>query len=144
MSLPVQTQTPSTLLPLPSKSALLKQFLHSPLSALRTPALIVDRSVFSANCHRVTSEIHKRGCRFRAHVKTHKTLEGTRIQVEQGVKAVIASTLPEVWGVVDSGLVQEGLVDDVSVCGRLWLGRAARESHWAHDADPLLDARLGR
>lgn len=35
-------------------------------------------------------------------------------QASPGVKAFIASTMPEVWGVVNGGLVDEGLVDDVS------------------------------
>ncbi|RSH89097.1 hypothetical protein EHS25_002763 [Saitozyma podzolica] len=53
--------------------------------------------------------------KFRAHVKTHKTAEGTRMQVQAagGVRALIASTMPEVWQIILSGLVAEGLVDDI-------------------------------
>jgi D-serine deaminase-like pyridoxal phosphate-dependent protein len=49
----------------------------------------------------------------------HKTVEGTRIQLEAGggVRAVICSTMVEVWQVVRSGLVNEGKVDDVSAIG---------------------------
>ena len=36
--------------------------------------------------------------------------------MDPGVRAVIASTLPEVWGVIEEGLVEEGKVDDVSSC----------------------------
>lgn len=45
----------------------------------------------------------------------HKTTEGTRMQVEAagGVKATIASTMVEVWQIIEAGLVKEGLVDDV-------------------------------
>lgn len=45
----------------------------------------------------------------------HKTTEGTRMQVEAagGVKATIASTMVEVWQIVEAGLVNEGLVNDV-------------------------------
>ena len=47
----------------------------------------------------------------------HKTLEGTRLQCEAAgaVSKIICSTLVEVHQVVAGGLVDEGLVDDVSV-----------------------------
>ncbi|TYJ52111.1 hypothetical protein B9479_007291 [Cryptococcus floricola] len=111
----MSTNTPLSFYSLPDKGQLQKAFVGKPLSALRTPALIVDRKVFKENCERVTGEANARGMAFRAHVKTHKTTEGTRMQVEAagGVKAVIASTMVEVWQVVQSGLVEEGLVDDI-------------------------------
>jgi hypothetical protein len=43
----------------------------------------------------------------------HKTPEGTRLQVEAGARALVASTMPEIWGVLESGLILEGKVDDV-------------------------------
>lgn len=62
--------TPYSLLALPSKDALTKEFVGKPLSTLRTPALIVDRKRFKENCERVTSATEKRGMKFRAHVKS--------------------------------------------------------------------------
>jgi D-serine deaminase-like pyridoxal phosphate-dependent protein len=46
----------------------------------------------------------------------HKTVEGTRLQAQAGtgVRAFIASTLPEIYQILQSGLVEEGLVDDAS------------------------------
>jgi hypothetical protein len=32
-----------------------------------------------------------------------------------GVRALIASTMPEVWQIIHSGVVEEGKVDDVSL-----------------------------
>ena len=64
------TTTPISLLSLPNKSALIDAFVGKPISAVRTPALIVDRSIFKANCERVTAEVKRRGMRFRAHVKS--------------------------------------------------------------------------
>ncbi|WVR06723.1 hypothetical protein IAU60_003755 [Kwoniella sp. DSM 27419] len=109
------TSTHLPLYRLPDKSALVDQFVGQPLSALRSPALIVDRSVFRTNCETITGEAKRRGMKFRAHVKTHKTLEGTRMQVEAagGVSAVICSTMIEVWSVIESGLVEDGLVNDI-------------------------------
>jgi hypothetical protein len=48
MLLPPQSRTPWQLNPLPDKAALNEAFVGMPLSELRTPALIIDRSVFKA------------------------------------------------------------------------------------------------
>lgn len=127
----MSTFTSLSLYSLPSKSALVDEFVGQPLSALRTPALIVDRKKFKDNCERVASNAKERGMKFRAHVKSklsfvvsrrytdryiaHKTTEGTRMQVEAagGIKATIASTMVEVWQIIEAGLVKEDLVDDV-------------------------------
>jgi len=70
MTTPLQTTTPLSLLTLPSKDALVKEFVGKKLSTLRTPALIIDRKRFVENCERVTGETEKRGMGFRAHVKS--------------------------------------------------------------------------
>ncbi|WVQ99765.1 hypothetical protein IAU59_006907 [Kwoniella sp. CBS 9459] len=109
------TSTHLSLYSMPSKSALVDTFVGKKLTELRTPALVVDRKVFKDNCERVTGEAKRRGMIFRAHVKTHKTTEGTRLQVQAagGVKATICSTMVEVWKIIEDGLVEEGLVDDI-------------------------------
>jgi hypothetical protein len=66
----MQTTTPLSLLTLPSKDALVKEFVGKNVNSLRTPALIVDKSVFKKNCERVTKETERRGMGFRAHVKS--------------------------------------------------------------------------
>lgn len=128
------TFTPLSLLPLPSKSDLKDEFVGRKITELRTPALVIDRTKFQKNCETVTTRAKGRGLRFRAHVKSqwghtfserlgasliviaHKTTEGTRYQAKAagGVSAFLASTMPEVWQLAMSGLVEEGLVDDVS------------------------------
>ncbi|WVF71093.1 hypothetical protein IAT40_005890 [Kwoniella sp. CBS 6097] len=115
MSTSTSTSTHLSLYSLPSKSALTDTFVGKKLTELRTPALVVDRKVFKDNCERVTGEAKRRGMKFRAHVKTHKTTEGTRLQVQAagGVKATICSTMIEVWKIIEDGLVDEGLVDDI-------------------------------
>jgi len=64
------TSTPLGLLRLPDKSELLAAFKGKKLSELRTPAAIVDRSVFTANSERVAKETKARGMGFRVHVKS--------------------------------------------------------------------------
>ncbi|WWC62270.1 uncharacterized protein I303_104866 [Kwoniella dejecticola CBS 10117] len=107
--------THTSLYALPSKQALQHEFVGKKIDQLRTPALVVDRSRFKRNCEEVTAESKRRGMGFRAHVKTHKTTEGTRLQVTAagGVKATICSTMIELWKIVEDGLVDEGLVDDI-------------------------------
>lgn len=36
-----------------------------------------------------------------------------QVEAAGGVKATIASTMVEVWQIIEAGLVKEGLVDDV-------------------------------
>jgi hypothetical protein len=66
----MQTTTPLSLLTLPSKDALVQEFVGRDIRTLRTPALIVDRNQFRRNCERVTGETERRGMGFRAHVKS--------------------------------------------------------------------------
>jgi len=67
------TVTPLSLLSSNDKSTLCDAYIGKPLSSLRTPALIVDRTRFKANCERVTAEAKRRGMKFRAHVKSQST-----------------------------------------------------------------------
>jgi len=83
---------------------------------LRTPALVIDRARFASNCARVTKNAEEWGAVLRAHLKTHKTAEGSRYQlVNDGGRSdrVIVSTLMEAWEVMRSGLVTEGVVKDL-------------------------------
>lgn len=38
-----------------------------------------------------------------------------QVEASNGVRALIASTMPEVWQIIHSGVVEEGKVDDVSI-----------------------------
>ncbi|THH01788.1 hypothetical protein EW026_g948 [Hermanssonia centrifuga] len=56
------------------------------------------------------------GASFRAHVKTHKTAEGTRLQLVSKAgqtDAVVVSTLLEAHEIVNAGLVADGIVKDI-------------------------------
>jgi hypothetical protein len=37
-----------------------------------------------------------------------------QVEASKGVRALIASTMPEVWQIIHSRVVEEGKVDDVS------------------------------
>ncbi|KAJ7275088.1 putative serine dehydratase domain-containing protein [Mycena rebaudengoi] len=87
-----QTHTPYALANLPEKDALAKKFVGLPLEALRTPAMVIDRT-----------NAADWGASLRPHLKTHKTLEGTQLQLMQGdhkTQAVVVSTLMEAWQIL--------------------------------------------
>jgi len=111
-----QTYTPYQLSGVPQKQALINEFRGKPLSALRTPAVVIDRSVFVQNCAKMHNNAKEWGASFRAHVKTHKTAEGTRLQLKTSADethAIVVSTLMEAWEVVRAGLVADGTVKDI-------------------------------
>ncbi|BEJ11002.1 hypothetical protein CspHIS471_0104240 [Cutaneotrichosporon sp. HIS471] len=104
--------TPLELLRLPLASALRDEFIGRPISSLRTPAVIIDRAAFKENCAQMGAKVDGLGMRFRAHIKTHKTPEGTRLQIAGGARTLVASTMPEVWGVLEAG-IDAGDIDDI-------------------------------
>ncbi|KII94064.1 hypothetical protein PLICRDRAFT_50053 [Plicaturopsis crispa FD-325 SS-3] len=113
---PVQTSTFRHGSLSPDKKVLVDEFVGKPLDALRTPAIVIDRSVFAKNSARMHETAKQWGTGFRAHLKTHKTAEGTRLQLNSSADktgAVVVSTLREAWGVVDAGLVADGTVNDI-------------------------------
>ncbi|KAF8525153.1 putative serine dehydratase domain-containing protein [Hysterangium stoloniferum] len=101
---------------LPSKDKLLSEFKGKPLDALRTPAMVIDRAVFANNCAKMHESAKAWNADFRAHVKTHKTVEGTRLQLVSAAdrtSAVVVSTLMEGWEIIRGGLVTDGTVKDI-------------------------------
>ncbi|KAI5480484.1 hypothetical protein MNV49_000637 [Pseudohyphozyma bogoriensis] len=111
-----QTFTPRSLAAAPSQAALQKEFVGKKIEQVRSPAYVIDRTLFAANCARMHERSALAGVKFRGHLKTHKTAEGTKLQMvsEKGTSdAAVVSTFPELWGVIDSGLVDEGVVKDI-------------------------------
>lgn len=97
-----------------SKTDLLNSFKGKNLSELPTPSLIVDRSIFKKNCEKMLLNAERLQADFRAHVKTHKTLEGTLLQLGSGERKtnkIVVSTLIEAWGLLP--LIEQGIITDV-------------------------------
>ncbi|TFK57115.1 hypothetical protein OE88DRAFT_1650696 [Heliocybe sulcata] len=112
----IQTSTPFDLTRLPDKEALVDAFVGQHIKSLRTPAMVIDRAVFAENCARMHQSAKDWGASFRGHVKSHKTAEGTRLQMVSTVnktEAVVVSTLVEAWSIVKAGLVADGTVKDI-------------------------------
>ncbi|KAF8168133.1 putative serine dehydratase domain-containing protein [Crassisporium funariophilum] len=111
-----QSETPYKVLLKPDKDALLGEFLGKSVDVLRTPAMVIDRKLFAKNCAGMHRKAKDWGASFRAHLKTHKTSEGTRLQLvseEDQTSAVIVSTMMEAWEVVRAGLVADLTVKDI-------------------------------
>ncbi|KAK6205270.1 putative serine dehydratase domain-containing protein [Scheffersomyces amazonensis] len=98
----------------PDKSSLLEDFKGKKIEELPTPSLVINRDKFQHNSNSMLKNASKLNASFRAHVKTHKTLEGTLLQLGEGnlkTSKLIVSTLAEAWNLLP--LVERGEVDDI-------------------------------
>lgn len=97
-----------------NKHDLVEAFGGKKVADLPTPSFVVDKQLFKQNCERMLSNVSRLNADFRAHVKTHKTIEGTRLQLGSGnfkTDKIVVSTLIEAWGLLP--LVKEGLIKDI-------------------------------
>ncbi len=67
----------------------------SGFEALPTPALLLDHDRVRRNAARIGERVRALGARLRPHVKTHKSIEVARLQVEGGFRGLTVSTLAE-------------------------------------------------
>jgi D-serine deaminase-like pyridoxal phosphate-dependent protein len=82
--------------PLSPRDALAEQYVGQKLEDLPTPAIVLDRSKIKKNCTAMLQVCQKLNVGFRAHVKSHKTLELSKLQVgETGPANFIVSTVIE-------------------------------------------------
>jgi D-serine deaminase-like pyridoxal phosphate-dependent protein len=101
-----------------------ERWLGKQLSLLPTPSVVIDRAVYIENCKRMLQAARNNGMSFRIHIKTHKTSEGTRLQLdpfqdEAGEDdatsgRLIISTVEEGWMLVNSGTIEDYQVSSVS------------------------------
>lgn len=62
---------------------------------IQTPAFLVDRARVTRNCERMREKARSAGVSLRPHVKTHKTIEGARLQLGGESGPITVSTLAE-------------------------------------------------
>ncbi|KAK9370069.1 hypothetical protein V1509DRAFT_618449 [Lipomyces kononenkoae] len=97
------------------REKLIETYKHASINDLPTPSFVVDLNIVKQNCKRMLDGIEaiSPDLRFRPHVKTHKTAEIVRIQLDNGRnhKSVVASTISEIRGLVP--LAQDGTVRDI-------------------------------
>ncbi|ATY59741.1 Alanine racemase [Cordyceps militaris] len=81
----------------PSLESLRQFYLGKHIHDVPKPALILDQARMRRHCQSLVAATEALGVDFRAHVKTHKTVEGTRLQVGQAKKVkLVASTIAEI------------------------------------------------
>ncbi|KAI3396713.1 hypothetical protein diail_11740 [Diaporthe ilicicola] len=81
-----------------SKAALQERFVGKTLHEVPTPSIILDLAKLEVNCQRMIDAADKNGIGWRAHIKTHKTQELTRLQVGENSETpanIIVSTVLE-------------------------------------------------
>jgi len=91
-------------------------YVGTSIDNLPTPSFIIDRNVFEGNCAAMMKKAHDWGASFRAHLKTHKTAEGTKRQCKTSAGktgAVVVSTVKEAWEIWDAGLVKDRTIYDI-------------------------------
>lgn len=103
-------------------SSLKEQFVGKHLAELPTPSILLDRHLIKANCTAMLQICKKLEVGFRAHVKSHKTLELSRLQVGDGLPGLentpaqfIVSTLAEAENLVGFVRGEQGRGRDAGV-----------------------------
>ncbi|XP_067109776.1 D-serine dehydratase [Osmerus mordax] len=74
-----------------------------PISALYTPALVVDVDIVKRNSDRMKERCQNLGVQLRPHMKTHKTLECADIMTGGSRRCIVVSTLAEACFYADHG-----------------------------------------
>lgn len=90
--------TAPMLYPSPSEAAVKLQYVGRRIADVQAPAAIIDAAVVRRNCKLMLEATEKLGVAFRAHVKTHKTTQMTKLQVGEDAKVVrlVCSTVSEI------------------------------------------------
>lgn len=95
------------------------QYVGKRLEDLPTPAIVLDRSKIKKNCAAMLQVCQQLDVGFRAHVKSHKTLSLSKLQVgETGPANFIVSTVIEAENLFDYVLECQKNGREASVCIR--------------------------
>lgn len=101
-----------------------------PLSAIDTPALVLDLDAFERNLARMAEALRGSNVRLRAHAKCHKTPEIARRQMALGAVGICCQKVSEAAVFVEAGiedvLVTNQVVGDVKLRHLATLARGAR------------------
>ncbi|CEO58844.1 hypothetical protein PMG11_03544 [Penicillium brasilianum] len=83
---------------LPSQGELFRRWIGKDVADVPKPAAVLDRAIIRRHCERMKKTVKALGVGFRAHVKTHKTFQIARMQMDNGDPETkfIASTLLEI------------------------------------------------
>jgi hypothetical protein len=117
---------PLSFYPLPTRATLLSQYAGKKLEDLPTPAVVLDRAIIRRNCDAMLNICAELKVGFRAHVKSHKTLELAKMQVgESGPANFIVSTIVEAENLLPYLCDAQGMGREASVRGFVYFTRVA-------------------
>ncbi|MEI4485166.1 DSD1 family PLP-dependent enzyme [Frigidibacter sp. MR17.14] len=107
-----------------------------PVSAVATPALVIDLDAFEANLARMADHAARLGVRLRAHAKTHKSADIAQAQVQSGATGICCQKVSEALALIRGG-VRDVLIANEVVAPRAiaLLMRAASRARVAVCAD---------
>ncbi|KAL1981413.1 hypothetical protein VTN96DRAFT_2673 [Rasamsonia emersonii] len=80
-------------------------------SEISTPTLYLNRRKFADNCKRMHDRAAALNAKFRVHIKTHKTIQGTEEELRHGDGRIVCSTLKEIEFI--EPLVRKGTVRSI-------------------------------
>ncbi|KAL1843499.1 hypothetical protein VTJ49DRAFT_1370 [Mycothermus thermophilus] len=85
------------------KQQLRDRFVGKTLYEVPTPSVVLDLAKLEKNCEHMLNATQRRGLRWRAHIKSHKTTELTRLQVGDHLSTpvlLVVSTIVEAENIV--------------------------------------------
>jgi D-serine deaminase-like pyridoxal phosphate-dependent protein len=112
-----------------------------PVTAIDTPALVLDLEAFERNLERMAAALRGSGVRLRAHAKAHKCPEIARRQVARGAVGICCQKVSEAAVFVEAGiadvLVTNEVVGEAKLARLADLAGKARIGVLVDDARPL-------
>lgn len=117
-------------MPRPTKPPLddaLKQLIGQPVSAIDTPALVVDLDAMQRNLSRMAEFARKHEIRWRPHAKMHKCSALARLQLQAGAVGVCVQKTAEAEAMADGGVRDIYISNEVIAPSKL--ARVARLAH---------------
>ncbi len=91
-------------MPKETHAAAVYPLVGKPLSALDTPALVVDLDVMERNIARIAAECRAHGVAWRPHTKAHKTPEIAKLQIAAGAIGVTCAKVGEAEVMAAAGI----------------------------------------
>jgi D-serine deaminase-like pyridoxal phosphate-dependent protein len=110
------------------------------LASLATPVVVVDAVRFARNLKRMQDKADCHGVRLRPHIKTHKSVEFARMQLDLGAVGVTASKPSEALCFAEAGIESITLAFPIVEAGRL---NALLEATRTKDLRMIADSAVG-
>lgn len=92
----------------------------APPSGIETPAVFIDLDVVDANIKRMQDSLANSGVSLRPHMKSHKSVNLARRQLDAGAAGITVSSVGEAEVFAEAGF------DDIFIAYTIWAGNARR------------------